>query len=73
MTTKTKRNDTPVDDFITTAEAAEILGVTRAYVVMLVARGQLKARKLSNRLWLVNRQSLEGWERKRKRREKPTD
>jgi excisionase family DNA binding protein len=66
MTTKARHNETSVDDFVTTTEAAETLGVTRAYVVMLIARGVLKARKVTSRFWLVNRQSLEGFTRKRK-------
>ena len=70
VVTKQKRKETPVNEFITTTEAAAELGITRPYVDILIARGVLEARKVNNRLWLVNRASLANWTPKRKRREK---
>ncbi len=66
-----KRKEAPVEDWITTTQAAELLGITPQYLGELIRGGAFKARKVNPRLLLVNRQSLEGWERKRKpKREK---
>ena len=66
-----KRKSDSVENWITTAEAAELLGVTSKYIGKLVRSGIFEGRKVNNRLLLVNRLSLEGWERKRKRKDKP--
>lgn len=71
--TMTKRKDTPIIEYISTTEAADLLGVTRVHVNRLIAKGVLQARKLNNRLWLVNRASLANYQPKRKRREKPIE
>ncbi len=63
----TKRKDTSVENWITVAEAAEILGITPNYVGKLIRTGRFEARKVTNRLLLVNKESLEGWTRKQKR------
>jgi len=63
-----KRNGNRVENWITTAEAAELLGVTASYIGKMIRRGVFESRKVNNRLLLVNRLSLEGWERKRKRK-----
>ena len=68
-----RRADDSIKNWITTAEAAALLGVTSSYVVKLIHNGIFEARKLNNRLLLVNRQSLEGWSRKRKRKIKPIE
>lgn len=68
-----KRNGDKVQNWITVEEAAELIGVTAQYVRQLIRAGMFESRRVGNRLWLVNRLSLEGWERKRKRREKPTE
>jgi len=63
----TKRKDTPVEDWITTKTAADQLGVHYTYVEKLIAAGVFEGRKVTSRLWLVNRASLANWTRKRKR------
>lgn len=52
-------------EMMTTNEAAQTLGVTRQHIVNLLNAGILEGYKVTNRLWLVNRQSLEGWKRQR--------
>jgi len=70
----TKRKEaTPGSEYITASEAAAILGITRSYVNLLLARGVLRGNKVTDRLWLVNRASLANWIPKRKRREKPIE
>ena len=67
-----KRKGAPVEEYITTTEAAALLGVTARYVAKLAEDGTLEARKVSNRLWLVNRASLTNWTPQRRgRRGKP--
>jgi excisionase family DNA binding protein len=65
-----KRKSTPVEDYITSSEAAQILGVTRVYVNQLLARGVLRGRKMTDRLWMVERSSLPNWTRQRKHKPK---
>ena len=49
MTNKTRRKDTPkMEDWITTSEAASLLGVSRAYIVMLIGQGIFEARKVNH-------------------------
>lgn len=72
--TMAQRKGTPVEEYITTTEAAELLGVTARYVAKLVESGTLEGRKVNARLWLVNRASLANWTPKRKRRKRePTN
>lgn len=66
----TKRKVIPVEDWITTRQAADLLGVHYSYIGKLIAAGVLEGRKVNNRLWLVNRASLANWTPKRKRRDK---
>jgi excisionase family DNA binding protein len=61
----TEPESAPIDEWITTAEAAKLLGVTRMHVVRLIHAGVLEGRMVNPRLWLVNRQSLRAWVRKR--------
>jgi excisionase family DNA binding protein len=68
-----RRKKDLMENWITTAEAAELLGVTATYVGILARRGVFETRKVNNRLLLVNRQSLAGWTRKRKRKDKPIE
>lgn len=63
----TKRKDTQVADFVTTREAGEILGITPRHVNWLIAHGVLEAVKVTSRLTLVRRDSLENYQPKRKR------
>ena len=52
-------------DWVTTREAAVILGITPAYVGELVRKGTLEGFKIHPRLLLVQRASLHSFERKR--------
>lgn len=71
--TMAKRNGGKAQNWITAEEAAGLIGVTKQYVTQLIRAGVFEARRVGNRLWLVNRISLEGWERKRKRKDKPIE
>jgi excisionase family DNA binding protein len=63
-----KQKETPpVEEWITTREAAGLLGLHYTYIVDLIHNGTLQGRKVNNRLWLVNRASLENYQPKRKR------
>jgi excisionase family DNA binding protein len=69
-----KQPTTPLEDWITTAEAAHIMGVTQRHVIHLVSREQIEGKKITDRLILVNRQSVEAWTpKRRKRKEKSID
>jgi excisionase family DNA binding protein len=61
----TEPESAPIDEWITTAEAAKLLGVTRMHIVRLIHTGIFEGRMVNPRLWLVNRQSLRAWVRKR--------
>jgi excisionase family DNA binding protein len=69
----TKRKDIPPVEYVTTTEAAALLGITRYSVNRLITAGTFEGRKVNNRLWLVNRASLANWTPKRKHREKPIE
>ena len=69
----TKRKMAPVEEWITTKQAAVLLDITARHVNELIAQGVFEARKVTPRLTLVNRQSFEGWTRKRKRKEVLTE
>jgi len=60
-----KRKTPPLEEWLTTAQAADCLGVTDRHIRHLIKIGELEARLLADR-WLVNPVSVEGWERKRK-------
>jgi excisionase family DNA binding protein len=54
-------NDTRTDElteWVTTAEAAKMLSRSRRRVLQLIKAGELEAKQLNPRLWLVNRQSV---------------
>lgn len=68
-----KHEKPPLEEWLTTTQAAERLGVTKRYLRALVKAGRFEGRLLAGRL-LVNPDSLEGWTRKRKRRkDKPIE
>ena len=50
-------------DWITTSEAADVTGYTRAYIRVLARRGYVKAVKMG-RDWLVDRKSIREHKRK---------
>jgi excisionase family DNA binding protein len=72
----TKRKDTPLEKWISAAEAASRLGITSRHVKRLIQSGDLEGRKIVT-LWLVNPASVETWTRKRApnkpKKEKPID
>jgi excisionase family DNA binding protein len=51
-------SDAPLQDWITTGEAAELTGYTQAYVRQLILKGRLKAHKLG-RDWFLKRSDVE--------------
>jgi len=54
-------NDTRTDEltgWVTTAEAAKMLSRSRRRVLQLIKAGELEAKQLNPRLWLVNRESV---------------
>ncbi len=69
-----KQPTTPLEDWITAAEVSKMLGVTPQHVTYLVRHGELVGKKVTNRLILINRQSVEAWTpKRRKRKEKPIE
>lgn len=64
-----KQKETQAEE-ITTAEAAQILGVHPNHILNLIKDGTLEGRKVTNRLWLVKRSSLGNFEHKRKPKHK---
>ncbi len=56
-----------MDDYVTTAEAARIIGYHRDAVSDLVRRGELHGEKINDRLLLLKRADVEEFARTRKR------
>ncbi len=56
-----------MDEYVTTAEAARIIGYHRDAVSDLVRRGELHAERINNRLLLLKRAEVEEFARTRKR------
>ena len=54
-----KNSELKEKDYLTVAEAGQILGMTRQGVYKLIHRGSLTASKLSSRLTLIKRTSIE--------------
>jgi excisionase family DNA binding protein len=48
-----------VEDYVTTAEAAAVLGVTPVWVSRMVAAGRLRGRRIAPRLMLIRRADVE--------------
>ena len=62
-----KRSDTRLDDWITTAEAATILGLTPRRVRQLATdEGKLKHRMVTPRLMMVRRSDVERYKESQK-------
>lgn len=55
--------DTPMTDWVTTAQAGEILGITPRHVNRLIAAGVLEGFKMATRMMLVKRDSLANYTR----------
>ena len=53
----------PIDDLVTTAEAAEMLGLSPSSVKYAIARGALKAEAVHSRLNLVRLSEVERYRR----------
>ena len=51
----------PFEDWITTAEAAEMLGLTQRRVRQLLDEGELEFRKVTPRLVMVYKPSIENY------------
>jgi len=45
--------------WVSTVEAAEILGVSDVWVIKLISEGTLEAFRLNGRAWCVSRESVE--------------
>ena len=58
--------------FITSMEAAGIIGVTQDHVRRLILEGKIKAQKLGPN-WVINRKDLKGITRQRFPRKKEQD
>jgi excisionase family DNA binding protein len=69
----TKRKGTPIEEWITAAQAAERLGITARHVKRLVQSGELEGRMIAGAMWLVNPDSLSDWTPKRRRKDKPIE
>ena len=52
------------DNYLTSAEVAQALGVSHDYVRKLIVKGKIKAEKLG-RNWIVNKKNLENIHRQR--------
>lgn len=57
----------------TTQEAAEILGVSDAYLRQLISRDQLSAKRMGKRIWLISGEEVQRLQARPKRRRKPKD
>lgn len=51
------------DDLLSTAEAADVMGVTDAHVRRVIGSGELAARRFGERAWMVRRGDAEDWKR----------
>ena len=59
----TKYAETIVKPFLTTAEAAEYLGMTDSGIRRMILTGRLKATRAGARVWLIRPADLEGIKR----------
>ncbi len=55
----TATNAPPQSEFLTVAEAAEVLHVTERFIRKLIATGELRAVKVGSRLVRIRRSNLE--------------
>lgn len=65
-TNRATRATAPKTDLITTMEASQIMGVSRAHVATLLARGELRGRRIPGRgrggvVWLCEREDAVGY------------
>jgi excisionase family DNA binding protein len=52
---------TPDCEWLSTTEAANLLGVSPQYILRLIVKGRLTAQRASGKAWLVSRHSLESF------------
>jgi excisionase family DNA binding protein len=57
-----------LDNWITTTEAAERLGVTSRWITRLINRGDLQGRKMNSRLFLVYAPDVDAYRYKMKKK-----
>lgn len=55
------------DELLGTAEAAEVMGVTDAHVRRVIGSGELPARRVGARSWVVRRGDAEAWAKVQRR------
>lgn len=55
------------DDLLSTAEAAEVMGVTDSHVRRVIGAGELEAQRIGARSWVVRRADAEAWARVERR------
>jgi excisionase family DNA binding protein len=70
-----KKKATPLEDWITIAQAAAMLGIVKSHAHRLVRAGEIEARFIAGR-WFVNPDSVAAWTRKRapnKPKDKPIE
>lgn len=48
-----------IDDYVTVAEAAEIIGCTDGRVCQMARAGELKGQKMGKRTWIILRKDCE--------------
>lgn len=58
---------TQLSEWISTTEASNILDVTKRWITTLIARDKLKAQRVGDKVWLIDRQSVFEYDRQRKR------
>jgi hypothetical protein len=65
-----KRKDLPLENWLTSQQAADAMGITARHVLNLCKSGDLECKRIAPRLWLVNPQSVSEWTPKQKRKSK---
>lgn len=53
------------EEWITTAEAADMLNVTQRWITDLAVQGKIKGQKINPKLWLVTRESVKEYAKTR--------
>lgn len=53
-------------DYVIVSEAAKVAGVSTTHIIRLINKGDLDARNLNNRLYLISRKSFNHWLANRK-------
>lgn len=61
-----ENTDSP-NEWITTAQAGELLDLTRRRITQLINEEKIQARRIGDRVWVVDRKSLLAYDLERKR------